>query len=95
MKYCEACHHVIEEYELPGGRVITTRPHEIRSRGTGGKCVPENQFQLCKTCHTKWHNIGWYQFIRQYDHLKKKAWAIHGRPWHEEIKEDDTPQVFI
>ena len=100
MQFCEACNGPILEHELPGGKVVTTRPHEILSRGTGGKCIPENQFKLCKSCHTTWHNIGWYSFILDHPHLADKARSILGvgKWWMDPDSEDDedtTPQVFI
>lgn len=96
---CEACWRNLEEHEYTYN-VWITRPHEIKSRGTGGACVPENQFHLCKTCHTLWDNIGWLAFVRMYDHLETKARGILGRFWHELTEdcttgEDDSPAVFI
>lgn len=90
-KICEACWRPIPEYELAKG-VVTTRPHEIKSRGAGGKCIEENQFQFCVDCHRLWHDIGWIPFIEIYDHLEEKATKVLGD--YEKL-EDDTPMAFI
>jgi len=85
---CEACWRKIEEHEL-ATKVCITRPHEIKSRGAGGKCIPENQFSLCKKCHDLWHQKGGRLFVEDHDHLKRKAEKILGKPWH---KKNDTPE---
>jgi hypothetical protein len=68
---CEACHLWIPEHEV-GGRMVRTRPHEIRTRGAGGKCTEENQLVLCLRCHQLIHSIGPIEFQKKHPFLAKK-----------------------
>lgn len=68
---CEACYRWIPEHEV-AGKMVRTRPHEIRSRGAGGEEIPENQLRLCVDCHRFFHQVGPVTFIERYPHLKKK-----------------------
>jgi hypothetical protein len=68
---CDACYGWIPEHEV-GGKMVRTRPHEIRSRGAGGEEIPENQLRLCQTCHMLYHTKGRETFIRMFPHLEGK-----------------------
>jgi hypothetical protein len=68
---CEACYRWIPEHEV-GGKMLKTRPHEIRSRGAGGEELPANQLQLCLDCHRIYHQRGPVSFTRRFPHLKKR-----------------------
>lgn len=85
---CEACWQWIPEYELTK-KVVRTRPHEIRSRGAGGKEIQSNQFILCQSCHVVWHQIGWIEFIKMFDHLELKTRSILGKYWQEDKEKGD------
>jgi len=67
-KVCKACFGWIMEH----GEKITA-PHHIKSRGAGGGDDPANLLQLCFDCHTYFHNNGWVDFIKEYDHLEEKV----------------------
>jgi len=69
---CEACYKWIPDHEV-GGKSVRTRPHEIKSRGAGGKCVIDNQLQLCVDCHRLYHQKGFRHFVRVYPHLKERV----------------------
>ena len=73
MIFCDACNNEIKEHEV-GGKMVTTRPHEIRTRGAGGKCVKENQLRLCKQCHDLFHEKGWRFFIYVFPDLAYKIY---------------------
>jgi hypothetical protein len=75
---CEACYKWIPDHEV-GGKSVRIRPHEIKSRGAGGKCVVDNQLQLCVDCHRLYHQKGFRHFVRVYPHLKERVEKALGR----------------
>jgi hypothetical protein len=72
---CEACGGPIPEHEV-GGKMVITRPHEIRSRGAGGKCEPRNQLRLCFGCHVYWDTAGPVKFICRFPHTRDQVLEI-------------------
>ena len=71
MNNCNACGKYIQEDD----RGYRTRPHEIVTRGAGGKVEEENQLVLCVDCHRFFHNAGWKTFIQKFSHLREKVIA--------------------
>lgn len=59
MVTCEACRE----------RAGTDR-HHIVSRGSGGPDEGWNVVQLCRFCHTHFHQIGWRKFNLRFPHLE-------------------------
>ena len=75
---CEACGDVIQEYY---NNKITkkTAPHEIKSRGAGGKCIESNQLNLCVNCHRFYHQAGYKMFIFIFPELEDKVRKALGK----------------
>lgn len=94
MKICEACGKGIEEHSFTR-KVLITRPHEIVSRGAGGKCIEDNQLILCKPCHEFWHIKGWDAFLTENWHLEEKVLAAMNREKQEQSCEIMDGNLFI
>lgn len=56
--------------EICGG---PAEPHEIVSRGAGGKREPWNTIYLCRPCHRYYDDAGWVRFVAAYPALRAKV----------------------
>lgn len=57
-------------------------PDHIKSRGAGGTNEEFNLWSLCRSCHTKRHNLGFITFVSRHRVLQlelvKKGWVLGG-----------------